>query len=118
MYIIKYSQNNGYRETFDSLKELQKYIKDGNIRNYISLIKEVSNVYEDKNIDKLLNKKLLRLDGKFTFEQMMYYSDLRIKIKELKRLSELTDNIDVKSQLQSLAESYWSDLCVWLDEKI
>ena len=118
MYIIKYSQNNGYRETFDSLKDLQKYIKDGNIRNYISSIKEISNVYEDKNIDKLLDKKLSRRDGKFTFEEMMYYSDLRIKIKELKRLAELTDNIDVKSQLQELAESYWSDLCVWLDEKI
>ena len=118
MYIIKYLQNNGYRETFDSLKDLQKYIKDGNIRNYISSIKEISNVYEDKNIDKLLNKKVIRRDNKFTFEEMIYYSDLRIKIKELKRLAELTDNIDVQSYLLNEAQSSWSDLCKWLDELI
>lgn len=118
MYIVKYSQNNGYRETFDSLKDLQKYIKDGNIRKYISSIKEISNVYEEENIDKLLNKKLTIKDSKFTFEAMIYYSDLRIRIKELKRLAELTDNIDVQSYLLDEAESAWSELCKWLDELI
>lgn len=118
MYIIKYSQNNGYRETFESLKDLQKYINDGNIRKYISSIKEVSNVYEDENIDKLLNRKLTRKDSKFTFEDIIYCSDIRMKVKEYKRLASLTDDVDVRAVLLGEAESTWLELHKWLNDLI
>ena len=58
-FIVTYRQNNGYRETFDSLEELQKYFFAGqDAKKLISYIKEVKDTYEDKRIEQLLTPEI------------------------------------------------------------